>query len=195
MCCHDPGQEPIAQQFFVGLDVVEDVPVLTPVDRQLLVRIADDPAMSWKMLGDGSHSRAAQPAAKCHCQLTDDSRNTVKRPVANHLAEPPVEIDTRCKTEIDANRPKFGCNQPASILRQLEPGFQTALIFVADISHRRDAGKSLLKALYAPTFMVRSDYQARRTQRAYLADEVGKLLGGLVIAGKKDDPADGRFEQ
>ena len=119
----------------------------------------------------------------------------MKRPVTDNLADTPVEINARCKTQIDTARPKFRCDEPASPAYDCERGIRIAVVLTPDHAHRRNRGEASPEPLHAPPFVVHSNDRWRAAQGAHCGDKVCKLFRRRVIAAEEDQAADGRLEQ
>ena len=67
----------------------------------LMMRICICPAMPWKVLPRGSHTRFAHPGNKSHRQRRDLLRITRERPIAYHTISAIIHIQDWCKTDIN----------------------------------------------------------------------------------------------
>ena len=178
---HHPGNRAGAYQALVRAHIVENVAVLSSIDRQLQVRIGNDGPMAWKMLGDGGHAGTAQAAREGVGEICDSLGFAVKRAVTNDLADPPVEVDTRSETQIDADSSQLRGNQPAGFSGRLQAGIGVTVVFIADTAHRRHGRKAVAKTLYTATLVIDRDQQRRAAQRTNIGDQVSNLLDGFVV--------------
>ena len=94
------------------------------------MRIRKDCTVPRKMLGYGRHTRAAQPACKCVCQVGNGFRLAMKRAVADDLTDAPVEVDARRENQVDARGAQLGRDQPAHLAREQQGGAEELFYLV-----------------------------------------------------------------
>ncbi len=100
---HDACQRPVADEPLIRPHVIEHETVFASIDRQFQVRVGQHRAMSWKMLANSDHAGATKPSGKSAGQFGDDIRFAVKSPVADDLADAPVQVDAGRKTQVDTD--------------------------------------------------------------------------------------------
>ena len=83
----------------------------------------------------------------------------MKSAIADDFADAPVEIEHRCKREVDADPDKFGTEQPASRTRQRAGPPGIGVECPAKLSQWRQRRQSVAKPLYATPFLIDSDQQ------------------------------------
>ena len=113
--------------------------------------------MAGEVLGYGSHSGTTQASRKSRRQLADHMSFLVECAIANDLADTPVQIDTRCETQIDAGGAKFRGYEPARLTRQACCRVRIVVEFEPEVAHRRNRAETISKALHAPSLMVDGD--------------------------------------
>jgi hypothetical protein len=151
--------------------------------------------MTGEVLKHGGHAAVPKPAREFRGEIADGVRIRVKRPVAYHLAQAPVEVQARRKTQVDVHGAQLRGDHPAGHPREAQRRLRVTVIFMPDPAHCRDRGETVPKPLYPATFMVHGDQERRAAQPTDLGDERGQLLRGLVVAGEQDDPTNRRFAQ
>ncbi len=195
MCHHHARDQPVADELVEGAHVVQHVAVLTPIDRQPLVGVRDDRAVTRKVFRDRRHADAAQAAGELRRQVRDDLGLRVECAVPDDIADAPVEVHAGRETQVDATGPQFRGDEPARLPRKGERGIRICAVLAADDAHGRDGREAVTKPLHAAALVVHRDDQRRAAQRTHLVDEIGKLLRRPVVAAEEDQAADGGLAQ
>ena len=156
-----PGS-PFAMRRRYGSDVVGQVVPVAPIYRQRLVRVRDDGAMTGEMFGGRGHARVLHALHVRERELGDGFGLRVECAIADDLADAVVEIDTRCKGQIDAMRAQLGGHEPAHRARERESVLRVEVVLVADAPRRRQQRELGTEALHAPAFLVDGDDQRGR---------------------------------
>ena|SRR5438552_8427183 len=74
------------------------------ITRHLVMRIGGDKTVAGKVLGDRSDSACAKAAAKCAREMSHCVRIAMESAVSDYFTVPVIEIEHRCKAEVDAMR-------------------------------------------------------------------------------------------
>ena len=138
---------------------------------------------------------AAQSTGKLGSEFGDNFRPGVERPVADDIADTPVEIDARRKTQVDTARAKLGGDQPACLPGKRKRVFRLGPELATDDPHGRDRRETVAKTLHPAAFVVNRDDERRAPERPNFIHQFRKLLRRLVVATEQDQSADGRFAQ
>ena len=104
---HDPGELSLGDQFFIGTHIIQQISVTAAINRQLIVRIGDDGAVTGEVLGNGRHAGTSKTIAKGARKFGDNIGIAVKSTIANDLAYAPIEIDAWREAQIDIHGAQF----------------------------------------------------------------------------------------
>ncbi len=104
-----------SDQTTVGQQVIEQLRMIAPVDREMRMRICMGSGMARKVLGGRRHARGIHAVDESVGKLCHDLGFGMNRPVADDLRKPEIQIDDRGKAQIDADGQKLGRHQPAEV--------------------------------------------------------------------------------
>ncbi len=134
-----------------------DVGERSRVHRQLEVRVGDHAAVAGEVLADRDHPRVVHPLHPGAGELGDGLGIAMERPVADHRAEPAVEIEHRRERQVEPAGAQLRRHQPTGEARRLEPARPVLVEQLTVPGGRRQACHALAEALHAAAFLVRGN--------------------------------------
>ena len=158
--------------------------------------VAADEAVAGKMFAAGFHAAAVQAALQCQRQFNHHVRIFVEAAVADNGAISPVQIQYRCKRQIDAAGGQFGSQHPTDRFRPFFGGFRPLSVpHFAQYAHGGQAGKTRDKPLHAAAFVIDGHNQGRLAQGFDFLHEQGQLFSILEISAEQNHAADSGIKQ